>query len=235
MNKNRLLAACCLGILLLALLIRYEPAYYAADLSPRPDAMEYALGALSLYQHGVFSLAVNHVAYPLRYPYGFPMLIAPLFAIFGDQPQNATYANELIGVLLAGMTMIVAWRLFGSLAALIAGFTVAAAPAFVANSQIVMSDTTSALLVLLAAYFVMRWTTKSERRSDLFTAGILSGLGVAVAYSNIAALAALGVAVIVLQLHSPRLAVTSVLWLALGASLYVLPLLSTTTRRSAMR
>lgn len=206
--------------------LRFAPAYYGLDISPAPDAVEYALTGLSLYEKGAYTLVINGQAYPPRYPFGFPLLLTPWFAIFGPQIQSALYGSFVWGLAAVTAGMAYAYRLYGRTAALVVGLVIGSSKIFIAGAQEVMSDSAGSVIMLLAALLVYVSLDRSRPRLLLFMAGVLCGLGVAVGYSNAApALLLLAVAV-ALQPGGWRGRLQAALAICAGMALLILPLLT---------
>jgi hypothetical protein len=174
--KRVLFALACVCIFLVALLLRYKPAYYAAQMLPLPDALEYALSSVSLYQHGVFAMTVNHVPYPSQYPFGFPLLLTPAYALFGAVAQYGLYASLFYSLILVAATMLMAGYLFGRQAALVAGLAAAIGREYILTGQEIMSDAVATSLILFAVYLVLRADHAGVRYRYLFGAGFAAGL-----------------------------------------------------------
>ena len=219
------LALAYAAILLIALVCRFQPSYYAAEMEPFPDAFEYSASALSLYQTGSLTISVNHVAYPPRYSYGFPMLLLPAFAIFGAEPQKALYVSLFLSVAMLVTTMLLAHRLSGHLAALAAGLVVAVGPAHIQGGQWIMSDAAGACLILLASYVLIVGQDRRQPRRYWLVAGFLGGLAVALAISNVIYVAVLGAVSMWWLRREPRLAVRAALAMLLGSLVWIVPLL----------
>lgn len=224
-RRRSLVTAAYAGVLALAFVLRYRPVHYAAQMLPLPDALEYAVSAVTLLQRGVYALKVNHVAYPPEYPFGFPLLLAPFYALFGPLAHNGAWASLFYGLALLAVAMLIARRLFGDGAALLAGIIIATSRQHVVSSQEIMSDATSAMLALVAAYVLLRIAEGDRRYRHAFVAGLLAGLVVCVRLGDVAVAAALGLAV-VLAYGSPwRLALRALLTFTLGAAPWAVALL----------
>lgn len=169
-----LVAGAYVLVLVIAFVVRFTPAYQAADLEPAPDAVEYALTAVALSQGEPYVLHMNGAAYPPRYPFGFPLLLASALIAFGAQPHNALYACLAYSVALVAAVMLVSRQVFGQRVALLSGLVVALGKRFVALGQGFSPDTAAALAVLLACALLIR---SPGPKSDLTGLGDLSGLG----------------------------------------------------------
>jgi 4-amino-4-deoxy-L-arabinose transferase-like glycosyltransferase len=135
-------------LVILSLAIRFMPARFRVDLWPWPDTPEYVTAASRLLQYGKFDIVANHLEVPTRYSLGYPLLIIPAYLVFGPSPENAIYVSLLMGLLEILLAFWIAWRLFGSAAALVAASIVSLSPANVFLSQQMMSDLPASVFVL---------------------------------------------------------------------------------------
>lgn len=137
-------------------------------------------------------------------------------ALFGTGPFGWRIATALVGTLLVPLLYVVAKRLTGSLwLAAVAGALIAIDPLAVAMSRIALLDSSLALFVLLAFWFVLldragtvariRASTDAIagptiwRRPWILAAGAALGLASAVKWSGLYALAVLGIAIVVMD------------------------------------
>ena len=74
--------------------LRWSEPREAADLKPRPDALEYEEGARSLARGDGYLLVIDGKSYPLRYPPGLSLLIAASFPFTGSEPGVGTLMPE---------------------------------------------------------------------------------------------------------------------------------------------
>ncbi|MDY0166978.1 MAG: glycosyltransferase family 39 protein [Thermoguttaceae bacterium] len=82
---------------------------------------------------------------------GYPLLLAPLFLIGGDEPPLfwARIQGAVVGTLVVGAACCLAWKLFGRWAGLAAGLAAAVYPGAVATSPMVLTETPFSLLMVL--------------------------------------------------------------------------------------
>src|SRR5262245_56083048 len=90
------------------------------DSKPRPDALEYGLGARSLAESGRLELTIGGARYPLRYPPGFPALVAPYVAAAGNDASTAWRAAFVHGVAAVPVTALAGHLVGGPVGALFA-------------------------------------------------------------------------------------------------------------------
>src|SRR5437867_2970015 len=93
--------------LILGAVLRWNPPSQASDLGPRPDALEYEEGARNLASGKGFCLIVESKKFAPRYPFGFPVLLAPVLRLWTDSPGSG-----VVVVLACALgTIAAAWRL----------------------------------------------------------------------------------------------------------------------------
>jgi 4-amino-4-deoxy-L-arabinose transferase-like glycosyltransferase len=227
MTRRRLLTgAGYIAVVLVALLLRYRPSYYAAQLLPLPDALEYAVTGVSLFSTGQFAMSINHVPYPPNYPFGFPLLLTPVFAILGPVAHNAVWASIFYSLALLVVAMFITQRLFGHSAALVTGLVIGAAKQQIVTSQEIMSDAASAALVLLAALSLLRAADGQARNRHAFGAGLAAGLVVCIRLGDAALAVALGLLVLITFRQSLRAAIGGLAAFALGGAPWAIALLT---------
>lgn len=91
----------------------------------------------------------------IMHPPGYPVFIAAIYGIFGEG-ESLRVIQLLLNSLAAVLSFLIARRLFGLRAALIAGVLTASAPQFAYHSSIILPDEMSALPILLGLYFFVR-------------------------------------------------------------------------------
>jgi len=192
---NRLLVPLAAVLLVVAagLLVRAGNAVREArDLKPRPDALEYGLGAASLADNGTYALHIGDAEYPPRYPFGFSLLLTPFVAGAGGDPAAAWLGSFAYGLLAILLTIGIGWRMAGPLGGVIGGAIVACSPEAVRASTLLMSESASMALLALAVFGALLAVRGAGRESPvsgwLLVAGASIGLAVTVRYTNLALL-----------------------------------------------
>jgi 4-amino-4-deoxy-L-arabinose transferase-like glycosyltransferase len=133
--------------------LRWTSPRDAGDLRPRPDALEYEETARNLVAGEGYCLIIDGKKYASRYPFGFPVLLAPLLWLADRGPGTGVLLVEAA----AAITIAVAWGLGratgGAAGATVAAMLVALSPLHVRWSRAVMSDvpSTCAIACLLLA------------------------------------------------------------------------------------
>lgn len=128
----------------------------AGDLCPSPDAVEYGLSAVALARLERPEVRVGEIAAPPRYPFGYPLLAAPVVrwgaGAGGLQPHSAVLASAAAGAVLVGCVALAGWQAFGAPSGIVGAILVLASPFYVTYTRLVMSEVPSgALLAALAA------------------------------------------------------------------------------------
>src|SRR5947209_6434895 len=178
------------GVLLAAVagLMLYIRPEWVADLGPPPDALEYAVTAQSIAHGGPFVISLLGVHYPPRYPFGFPLLIAPAYWLPGATLANGIYAVGLFGTLAVVCVYRLGVVLGGRLAGLAAGLILLMLPQYVTWNQQVMSETATVALTAYAALLLYQVAGENGRRRELLLTvlGLACGLAILVHITNLA-------------------------------------------------
>jgi 4-amino-4-deoxy-L-arabinose transferase-like glycosyltransferase len=157
--------ALCLRVGLLAAASSVHPGRFMA-----PDSSEYeSLGRMLLHE-GRFASGPASAAQTRRTP-GFPLLVASVYALVGEDPRAVVGADILLSVLTVALGAWLAHRIAGERAAWVAGLLLALDPPSVTAAGLFLTDTPFAA-VLLAAVAVALGLVLDERpralRSALF-------------------------------------------------------------------
>lgn len=188
-------AVVAVGAVLLAVaaLTLYIPADWVADLGPPPDALEYAVTGKSIAHGGPYSISLLGHLYPPRYPFGFPVLIAPMYVLPGATLANGIYGVGLFGVLTVVLVYRLTVLLDGQFAGMMAGAILLLLPQYLSWNHQVMSETASAALTVIAALLLYRIADGDDgrrRRIRLTLLGLICGLAILVHITNVALLLA---------------------------------------------
>jgi hypothetical protein len=132
-----------------------------------------------LQQGGVSSFfsATSPLSDPnhLGHPPGYSILIAVIFASFGESDSALQLVQILADAAASVVVFLIALALLNTTVAAIAGLLIALAPQFTYNSVLLLPDSLSVLPILLAVYFLVR-AYKRPRLSSFIIAGALVGL-----------------------------------------------------------
>ncbi len=178
-----------IAITLLALLPRiYVALAWARE--PVWDGHYYHFGATRIAAGLGYSEDVIHDGLRVwkpwtHYPVGYSAFLAPFYALLGPHTWVAPLLNALTGTLLVTLIHRLALRTLGRWRAAVAAVLTAIHPGLIAYCAAVMTEPFAALLVVLAAYFVVR---APERRSTLVVSGLTLTAAVLVRPTSLLAL-----------------------------------------------
>lgn len=173
-----------------ALLIWHQPLVLAKQ--PFPDAHEYLNAAYRLaHGHGytttvkdnLYSPHIHQAVNPPRFPPGTSLVLAP-FALVGTYPGNIEFGIRLIAVALVIATGWAAFVIAGWYAALLAAFVTSISQFVLLNTQIVMSDTLAALLIVICLPLLKR-----HARWSVYLLGLIAGYGFVIRESGVVVVA----------------------------------------------
>jgi len=155
----------------------------------------------------------NELSPTALWPPGYPALLAVVYKLTGGALMAAKVLNAVFGALTALVTYLLARRLFGERAGIIAGFMVALLPSHVLFTAVTLSEAFFTFLFVLLAYLLVRWTLDSQRPHSLQLLGL--GFLTGVAALTRGELAAFPIALFVLFLLAQRSWRTAGVWTAL--------------------
>ncbi len=116
--------------------------------------------------------------YVLRYTRspGYPLFLAPIFAVFGARVEIALVFQVFVSVLMVALTYVVARRAFGKNAGVWAMALMAVAPIYASTAgSFVLTETLFAFCILLILYLVWRWSDAGMTLGRAFLLGGLIG------------------------------------------------------------
>jgi 4-amino-4-deoxy-L-arabinose transferase-like glycosyltransferase len=219
MNAHRAVAAgLAVSLVAASALIMFIPASWVADLTPYPDAVEYAMSARSLARSGSYSISLLGGSYPPRYPFGFPLLLAPVYWLADAPLASGIYAVAAFGVLAILLIYLLASATTGLIGAAAGALVVMLSPALLQWSHAIMTETATAALVATAAlllYAAVAAHHERTRHALVLALSLACGFAHLVRFSNALVV---GAAAVALALHQRdrRGVARSVCWLAPG-------------------
>ena len=133
----------------------------------------YRIFARFVVEDGFFSLfdAQARVANLdlMEHPPGYSLLLAALFAVFGESNAVIQMVSVFFDALSAVLIFLIAARLFSRRVGVVAGMFAALAPQFALNSVLFLPDTLAIFPLLAAVYcFVRAYQDPSHRNSRFF-------------------------------------------------------------------
>ena len=175
-----------LCILLFSFKARYIKPISLGDLKPYHDAYNYTLSAYNLYHHHIYGLKLFGQYYSPKYPYGYPLLIIPFYVIFGSQPYNAVYCTLFFSLLSIVFAYLIGKELGNRFTGLIAALFVALCLQHIMFSKYIMSETSSAFLVLFICWLLLKIKELDTwmQRLLLLVLGLVTGFSVSVHITN---------------------------------------------------
>jgi 4-amino-4-deoxy-L-arabinose transferase-like glycosyltransferase len=163
------------GLMLRLLFVRSHP-YFSGD------ALMYGELAHNMLAHHVFGFTDNAVRPTLIRLPGYPLFLAACFAVFGDASYHAVVAVQIAADLASCVLMaMLAERLAGRRAGLVAVWLAALCP-FTANYSVVVLTETLTIFCVAAAFFCFeRWDAGWRHRQRWLLGA--AGLGCALSFA----------------------------------------------------
>lgn len=227
MWRGRRIAApiCFAAIVGLGIALRWTTPNQAQDLRPRPDALQYEETARSLLRGDGYHIRVDGERYLPRYPFGFPLLLAPGLAVWDGGPGSgvvtvlATAAGAIAGTWALGA---IAGGIPG---AIVASSIVAFSPLHARWSTAVMSDVPSSCGVAWLVFAALVLVRRRGRPTAWVLVGVGLGLLSTLRLSNALLVPPIAAMLLVAREHPRRERLTSFLALGVGAVAGMLPML----------
>ncbi|TKJ32099.1 hypothetical protein CEE39_06240 [bacterium (candidate division B38) B3_B38] len=217
-----------LCILIFSFKIRYIEPTSLADLKPYSDAFQYSLSANNLYHHHIYGLKIFGQFYSPKYPYGYPLLIIPFYAIFGSQPYNAVYCSLFFSLLSIVFAYLIGKELGNRFTGLIAALFVSLCPTHISFSKFVMTETSSTFLAIFICWLLLKATHLNLRKQNfllLLFLGLITGFSVSVHLTNFLFIPPVLISLLLGGKSNPSLIVKKETIVFLGIILALIPLL----------
>jgi hypothetical protein len=152
----------------------------AANLEIVPDSVEYAVAADRVASHQGYTLLIDGVTRPPRYPPWFSVgLLAPAIALAGGDIGAAILPVFVLGVAAVATAFAIGRHLAGVWGAAGASLALLLTPAFDAFSRVVMTDVPALAFALTAALLYLGLGTGVLRRSSIASAGLCAAAAAA--------------------------------------------------------
>ena len=153
---------------------------------PLVDAIEYAVSGANLYRDGTFSISLNGIAYPPRYPITFPFLVSGFGSwISGNLAGGVwiVWAMSSLGFVVAyGLSLVISHK---RTAGLFTACLFCLVPDFRKVSDVLLMDgPTASLAILIFALFVAMSYTRPTLK-DWAAVGVLLAMAVGFRITNI--------------------------------------------------
>lgn len=160
-----------LGMVVLALFVRYgnlaHPPLQSGD-----EALT-ALRARGLIEHGHFWTPYWNGTINLHKPPFYYWFVALGYQVLGENEVAVRLPSVLFFVLLLGLVFLMARRIWGAWAGVVAALGLSLHPTFVAQSRLGMMDTLVTLLVMAGGYCL--WQVRGERKRYYYLWGAACG------------------------------------------------------------
>lgn len=153
------------------------------DLDPQPDSVEYVFAARMLSEQGVFSLRVNDQTVPSTYGWGFPLLLAPLFALPGTDYTDGQIVVLLCSAIAIVLVFIAARALFGAWPALVAAACLATSSIDVFLSGYILSEVPATMMTCAALAAAILGARRWAARSAASALTLFAASGFALGYA----------------------------------------------------
>ena len=142
------------------------------------------------FAYGSFPFYVNRAVSSLL------GLIDPAWGRYAQIIHTGRAVSGVIGILTVLLTYLLATRMYGWHAGILAGFLLAATPLHIQNSHYITTDVFLTFIVLATLYFAVQLSQRGWTRDYLYT-GIGIGFAVATKFSALPLLAPFGIACLV--------------------------------------
>lgn len=138
--------------LALTFVVLYRAPRYASNLESFPDSGEYVTMALRFVREHTIKLPVQDRELPSRYqPWFSLMVLAPTYALFGNEPGNGIFAILIFGLTGMWLLGLTARRLSGWAAGAIAMLLILTTD-YVTFSRKILTDVPAVAAITLTAY-----------------------------------------------------------------------------------
>ena len=172
------------GVLLaLASIYLHVSPEFAANLPQ--DALDFALPAINLLEHGKLVLSAYGKFFPLSHSIGFPLLLAPAYAVFGHFPGNGIYLVFAMALATVALVYWIGRAIGGRVWGLSAAIFLITHYGFQQYAKKIMTEVPS--VFLLTSIFALVLVAFRGSRGNWFwlLTGALLGLAIAVRFDNI--------------------------------------------------
>jgi len=185
MRATRILWVLGILVVLVAAWRLWRSPFNASNLEIVPDSVEYAVAADRVVSHQGYTLLVDGVVRPPRYPPWFSVgLVAPVLSFAHGELGAAILPVFVLGLACVAAAFAVGFRLAGTWGAVGAALAVLVNPAFSALAQLVMTEVPALAFGLLACWLFLDPEVPKTRR-DAVLVGLAVGAGFALRRENL--------------------------------------------------
>jgi 4-amino-4-deoxy-L-arabinose transferase-like glycosyltransferase len=220
-----------LVVLLLALAIRVGTAEHYNNIVPQTDAADYDRHAVSIADGNGYPPSGKVTGGPgpsaFRPPL-YPLVLAGAYVVSGTADASARWESgrleeALIGTIVVALIALIAFQLWGRVAAVFAGGIAAIYPPFILAGSTLLTEPLFTALCLGGVAVVLRFRGGDERRRWLLVAGACAGLATLTRTNGAVAIAILALAVWTSRPRWSRRALLGPAALLASAALVILP------------
>jgi hypothetical protein len=167
-----------------AALALWRAPYSAGNLEIGPDSIEYAVAAERFVDHQGYTLLIDGVTYPPRYPPWFSVgFLAPALLLAGGEIGAAILPVFILGVIAVAAAVAVGRRLAGEWGGALAAIALLVNPVFATLARVVMTDVPALAFALVGCALYLR---PERRRTDALLAGLVAAAGFALRTESLA-------------------------------------------------
>jgi len=162
----------------ISFIILFKSPYIASNLDVIPDSEEYAIGGNRIVTHGSYTIIINGMELPPRYPPWFSLFVmAPTYFIMGTEVGNAIYAITLFGILGISAAFCIGRKISGEWGGVFAALGLFLIPGYTEMGRQIMTDIPCASLILLLCLIYIHLRSSSSSKLYFYAlAGIFIGL-----------------------------------------------------------
>ncbi|MFN2497982.1 MAG: ArnT family glycosyltransferase [Pyrinomonadaceae bacterium] len=169
----------CVVIFLVALVVRGFhwqdnpiPPFHGMTGEYKAHALELVNGDLKGFLRGPNPPSDANV---VKHPPGYPFMMAAVYKIFGDSDHALQSVHILLDAVAALLVILLAYEMFSTVVATIAGLLVAISPQLAYHSIALLPDPVATVPLLLSAHFFWR-AHKNHRLGYSVAAGVCVGI-----------------------------------------------------------
>jgi len=169
-------------ILFFAVALRYVSPDQTEERLIVPDGVEYAVSAVNLIEGKGYQIFIGGIPYPPRYPFGYPLCLAPFYFFLGGKLGNGIFCSLFFSLGTILLSFLLAQKLFGKQIALWATLFLTVSPLHIYWSRVIMADIPSCFITLCVLWILFSGDITPKR---LFWVGALLGVDCWFKYLNL--------------------------------------------------
>lgn len=144
----------------------------------RPDSSSYEKPALSLLANGLYNSSPDPASIPeyKRTP-GYPLFIATMYSLFGESRFAVITIQIILSIFIILFGYLIASKLFSQKVGIVSVFFLGFDPVMTLHSQLMLTETLSALFNILSCLFLVYLIRHFTQRDSTVSAGVFYALG----------------------------------------------------------